>query len=108
MMALLAFLCAGSAAGIELRTWHDAPYNIGVGNYYVGLDGVERIQQRISSGDCVYPTFLGAPIVYGDYESYKVTRNYVNIELKPGARWVQVFVWADGPGRCVFGTKYVE
>ena len=107
MMALLALLCVGSAAGIELRTWSDAPYNVGVGNYYTDLGGVKKIKQRISGGDCVYPSFLSAPIVYGDYADYRVTRNYVEIVLRPGARWVQVFVWADGPGRCVLGTKYV-
>ena len=103
LFCFLIVLLVGSVTAIELRAWDVAPYNIGIGNYYVNLDGVKKIKQKISHGDCVYPVWLDTPIVYGDYIDYSVTRNHIDITLKDDANYIEVFTGAKSKTSCDVG-----
>ena len=102
-------MCSLAVNAIDLVTWNIAPYNIGIGNLYRVTEDVKVIKQRISYGDCVYPDFIEVPLVYGDYESYEVSKrkDQITIKLKPNARRVQVFMWANSKTHCAVGTKYI-
>ena len=104
MVCAMLLVLAGSVNAIRLWPWDTAPYNMMVGNAYTDLEGITHIQQRIAYGDCEYPS---GTIVIGDAKIAKITRNYINIELKENAEFVSVGILANSKTRCSIGTKYL-
>jgi len=96
-----------AVTAIKLDTWTPVPY-VGIAKYSE-LEGVTKIKQWLPSyGDCTYYDWYGLPIIWGDYQSYSIDKNYMHITLKEDAQSIFVGVVATDNTFCDIATKYTK